>query len=273
MTATVLRPRAEITLPVEAEVISPDHLDGLSEAAVGNLPVWLGRTRVPLGDLFRVSGPGASELILEGNLSHVKHVGKDMTRGTICIYGKAGLHLGAGMKGGRIDVHGNADGWTGAEMSGGLIHVHGDAGPMLAAAYPGEPRGMAGGVILVDGNAGARAGERMRRGLIAIRGNCGEFAGSRLVAGSLFVFGLLGARAGAGMKRGTIVALGGLEANVLPTFHFCCDYSPGFLQPYLRTLLQWGMPVTQGHLDGQFTRYAGDINALGKGELLIYDQH
>jgi hypothetical protein len=75
------------------------------------------------------------------------------------------------------------------------------------------------------------------------------------------------------MKRGTIAALGGLEAELLPTFHHCCDYVPDFLQLYLRRLREWGMPVTSAHLEGRFARYAGDTNLLGKGEILIYDQH
>ena len=273
MSATTLRVRSELSLPVEAEAISPDLFEGLTEVAIGNLPLHLGRESVPLGELFDVRGTGGADLVLEGDLSHVKHIGKGMTHGSIAIHGNAGLHLGAGMKGGQIDVWGNAGSWTGAEMTGGLIRIHGDAGPMLAAAYAGERKGMAGGVILVEGDAGARAGERMRRGLIAIRGDCGVFAGHGLVAGNLFVFGRLGARPGAGMKRGTIAALGGLETELLPTFHHCCDYAPDFMQLYLRSLRAWGMPITVAHLEGKFARYAGDSNTLGKGEILVYDQH
>jgi hypothetical protein len=33
------------------------------------------------------------------------------------------------------------------------------------------------------------------------------------------------------------------------------------------------MPVTRDHIDGLFDRYTGDITTLGKGEILIYDQH
>jgi formylmethanofuran dehydrogenase subunit C len=273
LSPTILRARTELSLPVEAEVISPDHLAGLSEAAICSLPLQLGRQRALLGDIFAVQGAGSIDLTLEGDLSHVKHVGKGMTRGSIAVHGNAGMHLGASMKGGVIDVWGNAGSWTGAEMAGGVIRIHGDAAAMLAAAYPGEGKGMAGGIILVDGSAGARVGERMRRGLIAIRGNCGEFAGNRMVAGTIVVFGHLGSRPGAEMKRGTILALGGLETAPLPTFHHCCDYSPDFVQLYLRSLREYGMPVTSVHLEGSFARYAGDTNTLGKGEILIYDQH
>ena len=273
MSATILRPRSALTLPVEAENISPDRFDGLKQAAVGALPLLCGREWVPLGDLFEVLGDGSAKIVLEGGLGHVKRIGQGMSRGSITIHGSAGLHLGAEMTGGEITANSNVGGWAGAEMRGGLLHIRGDAGPMLGGTYPGERRGMSGGVILVEGNAGARVGERMRRGLIVVKGSIGDFAGVGMIAGSLFAFGRLGARPGAGMKRGSIVALGGLADGLLPTFCFACRFAPGFLRVYLSHLRRWGMPVTQDHIDGLFNRYTGDITTLGKGEILIYDQH
>jgi len=273
LSATVLQARANLTLPVEADSITPDRIDGLQQVAVGNLPILYGREWAPLGDLFAVSGDGRADLVLEGDLTHVKRIGQGMTRGTIAIHGNAGLHLGSQMRGGEITVDSNVGGWAGAHMAGGRLRIYGDAGPMLGSAYPGERRGMTGGVILVEGSAAARVGERMRRGLIAVGGSTGDFPGARMIAGSLFVFGQLGPRAGAGMKRGSIVSLGSLASGVLPTFQYSCRFAPGFLQLYLRYLLRWGMPVTPAHLQGQYQRYTGDINTLGKGEILIYDQH
>jgi formylmethanofuran dehydrogenase subunit C len=270
---TALRLKDSITLPVEAESISPDRFAGLGRENVMALPILYGRRSLTIGDLFTVEGDGAEEIVIEGDLRHIKRIGQGMSQGQITIHGDVGMHLGANMCGGEIVVHGNVDAWAGAHMSGGTIRVFGDTGPMLGAAYPGEMRGVRGGTILVWGSAGPRAGERMRRGLIAIQGNTGEFTGARMIAGSLFVFGELGARAGAGMKRGTIVALGGLADNLLPVFHYACSYGPSFLRLYLRRLREWGLPVAPEQVEGSFRRYIGDITTLGKGEILVYDQH
>ncbi len=273
MSVTKLCLRDPVTLPVEAENIRPDRFAGLGQQEVAALPLLLGRRQVTIGDLFVVEGDGAENILIEGDLRHVKRIGEKMGSGQITIKGAAGMHLGAYMHGGEIAVYGNAQAWAGAHMSGGTIRVFGDAGPMLGAAYTGETRGMRGGIIFVQGNAGPRVGEHMRRGLIAIQGNVGEFAGARMIAGSIFAFGKLGARAGAGMKRGTIVALGGLENDLLPVFRYACSYNPTFLRTYLLQLRGWGMPVTQEHIEGAFRRYTGDVTTLGKGEILVNDQH
>ncbi len=267
-----LRLKEPTTLPIEADSICPDRFVGRSRAEIEALPVYYGRRKVTLGDLFTVEGENSDRVTVKGDLRHVKRIGQRMNCGRIIIHGDVGMHLGAQMRGGEITVHGNVDAWAGAQMSGGVVRVHGDAGPMLGAAYPGETRGMRGGVIIVEGDAGPRAGERMRRGLIAIQGSVGEFAGARMIAGSLFVFGTLGARAGAGMKRGTIAALGGMADGPLPTFRYACSYRPAFLRFYLRRLHEWGLPVALEQIEGVFHRYTGDITALGKGEVLVYDQ-
>lgn len=272
VSTTLLRLKESISLPVEAESISPDRFVGLSREEVAALPLLYGRRRLVIGDLFTVEGDGAEEIVVEGDLRHMKRIGQGMSRGRITIHGDVGMHLGAHMRGGEIVVHGDVDAWAGAQMLGGLLRIHGNAGPLLGAAYPGETRGMRGGVIIVEGNAASRAGERMRRGLIAVQGNLGAFAGVRMIAGSIVTFGTLGARAGAGMKRGTIVALGGSVEDLLPTFRYACVYRPSFLRIYLRHLRDWGLPVTPEQLEGTFRRYVGDVTTLGKGEILIYDQ-
>ena len=281
MDEITLRLREATTIPIEADSVCPDYFVGRSRAEIEALPVYYGRRKVTLGDLFTVEGEHSDSIVVEGDrsaersrrsLRHVKRIGQGMSRGRITIHGDAGPHLGAEMCGGEILVSGDVDGWAGAQMSGGLIRVRGNAGPMLGGAYPGEKRGMCGGVIIVEGDAGPRAGERMRRGLIAVQGNAGEFAGARMIAGSIFVFGTLGARAGAGMKRGTIVALGGLADGLLPTFCYACSYRPTFLRFYLRRLREWHLPVANEQVEGLFRRYTGDITTLGKGEILVYDQ-
>jgi len=270
MTKTILRLRESSTLPVEAGVISPDRFAELSRAEVAALPVLLGRRQKTLGDLFDVEGDGAAEIEIEGDLSHVKWIGQGMTQGRITIRGNVGLHLGSGMRGGEIVVQGDVGAWAGAQMAGGTLRVQGNAGPLLGGPYAGQGRGMRGGVIVIDGDAGPRAGERMRRGLIVIEGDAGEMAGARMIAGTLAVLGRLGARPGAGMKRGTIVALGGLADGLLPTFRYACTYQPVFMRYYLRRLQAMGLPISQERMEADCQRFTGDINTIGKGEVLVY---
>ena len=269
---TVLRAKAPPRLPVEADSITPDRFVGLCQSEVAALPLLCGRRWLKLADLFTVEGDGSEDIVIEGDLSHVKRIGQRMTRGRVTIRGNVGLHLGTQMSGGHIVVCGDAGAWAGAQMTGGVIRICGNAGPMLGGTYPGEARGMNGGTILVQGDAGARAGERMRRGLIAVQGNVGEFAGVRMIAGSLFVGGQLGPRAAAGMKRGSIVCLGGAGVDLLPTFRYACSYHPTFLPLYLRRLQEWGWQVTPQQVVGLYHRYTGDITTIGKGEILLYDQ-
>lgn len=269
----ILRLKEQTTIPIEADSIGPDNFVGRSQAEIETLPAFFGRRKVTLGDLFTVAGGDSQNIVVEGDLSHVKRIGQKMSRGRITIHSDVGPHLGSEMSGGEIVVHGDVGAWAGAQMSDGRIWVHGDAGPMLGAAYTGEKLGMRGGVIIVEGNAGARAGERMRRGIIIVQGDLGDFAGARMIAGSLFTFGKLGERPGAGMKRGTLLAMEGLSADLLPTFRYSCTCEcPSFLRYYLRRLRAWGLSVADEWIEGRYWRYTGDATTIGKGELFIYDQ-
>ena len=265
--------REPTTIPIEADAISPDRFVDRTQAEIAALPVFYGRRQMTVGDLFLVEGGDADQIVVKGDLSHVKRLGQRMSCGTLTIHGDVGMHLGSQMTGGKIIVHGDVGAWAGVQMSGGLIRVHGDAGPMLGAVYTGERLGMRGGVIIVDGSAGPRAAERMRRGLIVVKGDLGDFAGVRMIAGSLFTFGSLGARPGAGMKRGTLVALKGVRGDLLPTFRYSCTLeTPIFLRYYLRRLQSKGLGVKDEYLEGGYRRYTGDLTTIGKGEIFVYDQ-
>jgi formylmethanofuran dehydrogenase subunit C len=126
------------------------------------------------------------------------------------------------------------------------------------------------GVVIVEGNAGNEAGALMRRGLIAILGDVGDFAGAFMIAGSIVVFGKPGMRAGAGMLRGTIVTFE--EPELLPTFRYDCVYQPICLRLVLRSLQRQGLSIPDEFVSGFYRRYSGDLNRLGKGEILVYDQ-
>ena len=267
-----LRLKEALGVPLEAETITPDAFAGTTPSAIARLPVVHGNVEGTLGDFFAIEGEADDAIRLESDLSRVKYIGKEMTRGRIEIYGDAGMHLGAEMSGGEIVVHGSTGDWLGAEMRGGTLRVEGNAGHLVDAAYRGSEKGMRGGTILVQGSAGNEVGCAMRRGLIAVGGDTGDFTGVMMLAGSIFVFGKLGIRTGAGMKRGTVVASQGGDGqpSLLPTFKFDCDYRPVWTRVYLRQLREWGFAIRDGMAGGLYRRYSGDFTELGKGEILVW---
>lgn len=269
MEKITLRLKEPVTVPLEAEVISPDTFQGKTRAEIEGLPVYCGNEEGRLGDFFAVQGAGGREMVLEGDLSRVKQIGAGMTQGRISIYGDAGMHLGATMRGGEIIVHGNASDWVGAEMAGGMICIQGNAGHGLGGAYRGSVWGMNRGLIMVGGDAGNEVGNAMRRGVIVVQGNTGDFTGAFMIAGTIIALGRLGDRAGAGMKRGTIVAFHRLQ--LLPTFRYDCTYKPTFLRLLLIGLRARGVDIGDAYLEGQYLRYSGDLTTLGKGEILIWE--
>jgi formylmethanofuran dehydrogenase subunit C len=256
-------------VPLEAEVITPDRLAGLSLLETAKLTVVHGNQSAELGEFFRVDGAAGGEVHLSGDLARVKMVGAGMTEGRIVIHGSAGMHLGVGMSGGEIVVEGNAGDWVGAEMAGGRIVVRGDAGHMVGAPYRGSKVGMRGGEILIFGNAGNEAGSGMRRGLVAIAGDSGDFTGVNMLAGTIAVLGRLGWRPGAGMRRGTIVSMH--PAEMLPTFAFACTFRPVILRLYLPYLRGLGLPITEAQVQGSYQRWCGDAIELSRGEILLLE--
>lgn len=255
------------TVPLEADVLTPARLAGLSSLETAQLSVVHGNQPAELGEFFRITEAAGAEVHLTGDLSRVKYIGMGMTDGRIEVHGPAGMHLGAGMSGGEIVVEGNAGDWVGADMTGGLILVKGNAGHMVGSAYRGSQVGVRGGEIVIFGNAGNEIGGGMRRGLIAIGGDCGDFAGVNLIAGTIVVLGHLGWRTGAGMRRGTIVSMHPTE--LLPTFSYACTYRPVFLRLYLPHLRRLGLPIDDAQVQGSYQRWCGDAIELNRGEVLL----
>ena len=254
-------------VPLEAEVITPHVLEGLSESAAGGLTVFHGNRQEKLGDFFKISGKSDGLLEVEGDLSGVKLIGSDMSAGQVTINGNVGTHLGAGMSGGDIEVNGDAGDRVGREISGGRIVVKGNAGHMVGSAVRGSATGIQGGEIIIHGNARNEVGNGMRRGLIVIGGDSGDFTGVGMLAGTIIVLGQMGIRTGASMQRGTIVSMH--RAELLPTFTFACAYRPSFLRLVLLQLRDLGLPVDDAHLDGQYQRWNGDSVELNKCEILL----
>jgi formylmethanofuran dehydrogenase subunit C len=254
-------------VPLEAEVLSPDLIDGLTGDQVRALPVYLGKNQCRVDDFFNVEGEGCDELKIVGDVHNVKWIGRDMTRGRITIDGNAGMHLGSAMQGGEIQVSGSTSDWLGAEMTGGSIRIKGNAGGQVGGAYRGSLTGMQDGTIIIEGTAGLEVGGRMKRGTIVVVGGVRDFAGLEMRGGTI-ILGKADLRTGAGMIRGTIVSLKPIP--ILPTFLYASTYNPTFLGLYRKRLQIPGFEIPTAGQDGAYQRYTGDQAIPGKGELLVW---
>jgi formylmethanofuran dehydrogenase subunit C len=255
-------------VPLEAELLSPDAIAGLTIAAIGALPVYLGKRQRRVDDFFAVEGEPGDELEIRGDAKRVKWIGRGMTRGRVAIHGNAGMHLGSAMKGGVVEVSGDVGDWLCAEMAGGFVHVHGNAGGQVGAAYRGSLSGMKDGTILIDGTAGLEVGMRMKRGTIVVGGLVRDFAGLQMKGGTIILQSGAELRTGAWMNRGTIVSLKPLR--LLPTFAYASSSTPTFLRVYAKHLAGLGVTIPVDDRDGTYERYTGDTAVPGRGEMLVW---
>jgi len=265
-----LRYKADTSIPVEVERLTPSAVRAASLDEIQRVEVFHGNRKLPLAELFDVSGdPSDARLEFEGDLAGVHWIGARMSEGEIHVRGNAGRHVGSEMTGGAIHVHGNASDWVGGEMHGGHIHVHGNAGHLIGSAYRGSAIGMTGGVILIDGSAGNEVGLTLRRGLVAIGGACGDFVGANMIAGTVLVFGACGIRPAAAMRRGTVGLLGENPPSLLVSFRKSCVGQPAFLRLMFRHLESLGFAVPKECYGASYSVYHGDHVAVGRGEILI----
>ena len=256
------------SVPLEADMLSPDAIAPLTIDEVRALPVYLGKRQRRVDDFFTVEGEPGDELEIRGDAKKVKWIGRAMTRGRITIAGNAGMHLGAYMSGGAIDVSGNASDWPGGEMSGGLIRIRGNSGGQAGASYRGSRIGMKGGTIVIEGTAGLEVGLRMKRGTIVVGGLVRDFAGLEMRGGTLVLLNGAELRTGAWMLRGTIVSL--KPIHLLPSFMYASTYNPTFLRLYAKYLATLGLTIPCDDEDGAYQRYTGDTATPGKGEIFIW---
>ena len=122
----LLKSKGEIGIMVEAEVINPGIFAGKSEQEIERLIVWQGPVQLPLSEFFEVNvnevGSGSASalpeemsIVIDGDVSRVKHIGHGMLVGTIEIRGSVGMHVGSEMTGGSIRVIGNVGSWAGMD--------------------------------------------------------------------------------------------------------------------------------------------------------------
>jgi formylmethanofuran dehydrogenase subunit C len=256
------------TVPLEAEVITPNKLAELSNEEIRSLIVYHGKRQLPLGEFFDVEGERSADLVIHGALHKVRWIGRAMSKGSITIHGNVGMHLGAYMSSGRIEVHGHASDWIGAEMRNGFIHIHGNAGGQVGAGYRGSLLGMRDGMILVDGSAGLEVGMRMKGGIIVIGGAAKDFTGLQMKGGTIVLMSGAEIRTGAWMNRGMIVSMKPLQ--MMPTFEFANGKETTFPSEVTNQLKDRGIHLPDAAADGCFLHYTGDLAVSDKGVILIW---
>lgn len=264
----VLRQKRVPTVPLEAELLSPDVLRDLDNGSICSLTLPYGRRTLKLSEFFDVEGEKSDQILIEGDLTKVKRIGEAMTSGTLTVRGNVGTHTGAKMRGGEVSVQGNAGDWLGAEMKGGYIKVAGDAGDQVAAPYRGTLSGMKNGFIHIGGKAGVEVGLRMRRGTIVVDGEVGAFAGLQMKGGTLILGQGANPRTGAWMRRGTIFSLKSVTPS--ESFRFTGTYESTFLSVFAKHVAAYGVGLPHQDGQGKYERYLGDQTYSGAGELLVW---
>ncbi len=244
----------------------------LPSSASARTMVWHGNERIALGDLFDVEARARDEprIVFAGDLRRFDRIGWQLDGGTVEIEGNAGDYVGAQMRAGFIRVAGSAGLFAACEQAGGELDIKGNVGDFAAAALPGSMDGKRGGTFIVRGNCGERFGDRMRRGTAIVFGNAGDYLASRLVAGTVVIGGDVGAQPAFGMRRGSLVLLQArptLGATFVETRH---DFTV-FWTLLARDLARFGGALARLNRHPP-QRYAGDIAADGKGEVLLLER-
>lgn len=245
----------------------PRRLAGKTASEIVAIELQTTRQKVTVGDIFRLRMGDCAAIHIDGACDRLDQIGQAMDEGEIVVDGNVGIRAGALMAGGRLTVKGNVGPWAASGMKAGEVEITGNAADWLGAASPGETVGMRGGVVVVRGSGGERIGDLMRRGIIIVEGRAGGYAGSRMIAGTLILCRKIGPLPGYLMRRGTIV-LGKSAEAMSPTFVDCGTQelvAMRLLSAFVKTL----SPKAGAILPSPLRRFAGDMAALGKGEILF----
>jgi formylmethanofuran dehydrogenase subunit C len=264
----VLRVHAQPPCYVDTAPLLPGLLAGRSREEILRLPLAGWNESFAVGDLFRLGGEDAADLVLEGVNGAFVRIGADLDGGALTVVGDAGDYAGESMRGGTLSVKGNAGNFLGAGMRGGTLNVSGNAGAFVGSARAGETHGMAGGSLVVRGSVGDRAGDRMRRGLLLIEGNAGHYCASRMLAGTMAVLGRVGPYPGYLMRRGSLL-LQAPDAALPPTFNHNGRHDLLAIRLLLEELAAYGAAFRRFAKRAPFERWLGDLGCEGKGEVLI----
>jgi formylmethanofuran dehydrogenase subunit C len=265
MKPLVLTLRSVPNQRLDLSCLTAQRLNGKSLAEIAEIAVQTTRERLTVGEVFRIRLGDPRQIRIEGGHERFDLVGSGMAEGELTVEGDVGIKAGRLMTGGRLIIKGRAGPWAASGLRGGLVEIAGSAGERLGGPLPGEMAGMRGGVVVVRGDAGDRVGDRLRRGTIIVEGRAGARAGSRMIAGTLIVRGGVGPLPGYLMRRGTIVLGEPCEA-LSPTF-----VDGGVQDLVAMRLLARFVALASARaaaaLRRPLRRLAGDMAALGKGEL------
>jgi formylmethanofuran dehydrogenase subunit C len=267
MSGFTLKLRHAPSMRLDLTGLIPSKLAGLSAADVERLAIATEFGPGKVGDSFSVSGTASETLTIEGGSERLDFIGADLDMGAIVVEGDTGAYAGSDITRGRLEIRGNAGAYLAAGAKGGLVTVKGSAGDYLGGARSGERFGMLGGTVVVDGNVGTRAGERMRRGTVIARGTFGPAAGSRMVGGTLWTEKSFGSGPGPLLRRGTLI--GPAVEGLLPTFNDCGKHDLLILRIMSRYMTDTLGALAPRALPPTVRRLAGDMAALGKGEILL----
>lgn len=252
---------------VDLSALTPATLTGKTAAEISALEIGTTRVSLKVGDLFDLKHGDLDEIVFEGGAERFDRVGAGLRSGAVRVVGDVGVEVGRGMTGGVVSVEGAAGAFAGSGMRGGSLKIGGDVGERLGGPLAGETEGVNGGLIHVAGSAGDRAGDRLRRGFILIEGAAGDYAGSRMIAGTLAIGGATGALPGYLMDRGSIMLAEGV-GEMAPTFVDCGVYE--LVAARIIAAYVAGTSVRLGAaFRGPLRRFAGDLAALGKGEIFV----
>jgi formylmethanofuran dehydrogenase subunit C len=249
--------------------LTPQSLALRTVTEIARIELGTTRARVSVGDVFRIRKGDAAAILIEGGDARFDRVGMGMTDGTLEVEGEVGALAGRQMSGGWLRIQGSAGPFAASGMKGGKLEIEDDAGERLGGPLSGETVGMSGGVVHVRGDAGSRAGDRLRRGAILIEGRAGAYAGSRMIAGTLAIGEKAGDLPGYLMDRGTIL-LGRGATLLSPTFADCGEHDLVAARLLANYVAHWSTKLAI-LFRRPLTRLAGDLAALGKGEILLPD--
>ncbi len=264
MSQLTLKLKAAPSGRIDLSGLAPALAAGATASAISQLPVAHG---VRLSDIFTVSGTTGGTVTISGGSERLDGVGAGLTGGTLVVAGDVGANAGVGMKGGKLEIRGSAGPYLASGMKGGIIHVTGNAGDHIGGVAAGHRFGMTGGNVIIDGNIGARAGDKMRRGLILVRGKTGDAAGSRMIGGTIVAESGFGTNAGQLMRRGTLI--GPKVERMSSTFADCGVHELVILSVMSRAWTRELGTLAPKPIPRTVRRFAGDLAAIGKGEVLI----
>jgi formylmethanofuran dehydrogenase subunit C len=269
MTPLVLTLRGHPDQRLDMSALVPQKLAGKSIREIERIEIQTTRERVTLGDAFKIRKGNPAAVRLNGGSDRLDRIAAEMSDGEIIVEGDVGQQAGRQMKGGRLLICGSAGPWAASGMGGGTIEIGRHAGERLAGPLNGETAGMRGGLVIVRGNAGEHVGDRLRRGTIIVEGHAGRFAGSRMIAGTIILVQSVGAMPGTLMCRGTIV-MADKTCELLPTFSDCGRQDLVFARIMASALRPVSARVA-ALIRRPLRRLAGDMAALGKGEIWLVD--